>query len=409
MSRNSEIFDNYVKIALERGIVKKAESNAKKTLDNNPRASAQNVSAIEALYGVKPDAHTSMEYKNNIMEVAHPNSVILSPAHDKINGLLENNIERQNIMLNIVNQPSHGNLTHKKYAESELLHSLLRVATDMDNRDNKELRVLADACAEQLKKQADWKSTLEDFFKERGSDALETGKGVGGGAVIGTLLGGLIGAFFGGAGALPGAVAGGKIGAFMGGVIAALSKTSPQAKNVSVNAADTRAQLSDLIKKFPNNNFLLSFDQELRKLIELSDNYSKLTDAAVNNPASNASSSEQVTKDYIDQMERIKILAVKFKSTTGQFEDKLDWASKLKTPVHWFMDDDVEDVEDSLNALLITINKAEIGINEFKSSAAKAASQQTQAPTATPVATHKDQEKIQYYLQQLKNLGVDVK
>lgn len=52
-------------------------------------------------YNVKPE---SQEYENNIMEQAHPNQCILTKSYDPINSLIENDIERQNITLNILKQ-----------------------------------------------------------------------------------------------------------------------------------------------------------------------------------------------------------------------------------------------------------------------------------------------------------------
>ena len=88
----------FVKVAQEKGIVSSKD-----------------------LYEVKPKASDDMTYKNNIMEIAHPNSLVIAPAYDKINGLVENNIERQNILLNIVNKETNGLLTQHKYASNNLI------------------------------------------------------------------------------------------------------------------------------------------------------------------------------------------------------------------------------------------------------------------------------------------------
>jgi len=149
MSR-SEIFDSFVKIAQEKGMISNDSSEAKKKLEQTHRADSLSISDIEALYGVKPDAPKNMEYEHNIMENAHPNSVIVSPSYDKINGLVENNNERQNIILNIVNKTPNGLLTQKKYAEKEFMSALVSVANDLDNKNIDELRVLADACLMQV-------------------------------------------------------------------------------------------------------------------------------------------------------------------------------------------------------------------------------------------------------------------
>lgn len=126
--KQSDIFNRFVKIAEDKGIVD--------------------------LYEVKPDAPEEMSYKSNIMEIAHPESAIVSPAYDKLNGLVENNIERQNILLNIVNKENNGLHTQHKYATQQLMLSLIRVANDLDNSNKDELRILADNCIEQLNKKA---------------------------------------------------------------------------------------------------------------------------------------------------------------------------------------------------------------------------------------------------------------
>lgn len=146
----SEIFDSFVKIAQEKGLVSNDSSNSKKILEETGRADSLDISAIEALYGVKPDAPKDMEYKSNIMEAAHPNSVVIGPSYDKLNALVENNIERQNILLHIVNKTPDGLSTQRKYAEKELTLSLVRVANYLDNTNQDKLRTLADNCLMQL-------------------------------------------------------------------------------------------------------------------------------------------------------------------------------------------------------------------------------------------------------------------
>src|SRR5574338_926186 len=112
----SEIFDSFVKIAEEQGLTSK---DSKKKLEETGRAGSDDISTIEALYGVKPDTAKGADYKKNIMEVAHPNSVVISPSYDKLNGLVENNIERQNILLHIVNKTPDGISTQRKYAQQQ--------------------------------------------------------------------------------------------------------------------------------------------------------------------------------------------------------------------------------------------------------------------------------------------------
>lgn len=149
MRNNSEIFASFVKIAQEKGLM---SNDSKKKLEKDPRADSLSISDIEALYGVKPDLPKGMEYERNITENAHPNSVIVSPSYDKLNGLVENDNERQDILLHIVNKNPNGLSTQHKYAEQDLVMTLVRVANDLDNKNEEELRILADTCLLQASK-----------------------------------------------------------------------------------------------------------------------------------------------------------------------------------------------------------------------------------------------------------------
>lgn len=152
MSRQSEIFNEFVKIAQEKGMISNDSKDSKKKLEQTGRADSLDISAIGALYGVKPDAPKGSDYKKNIMEVAHPNSVVISPSYDKLNGLVENNNERQNILLHIVQKTPDGLNTQRKYAEQDFLLSLVKIANELDQRDEHDLRKLADVCLTQTSK-----------------------------------------------------------------------------------------------------------------------------------------------------------------------------------------------------------------------------------------------------------------
>lgn len=153
--RPSEIFDEFVKIAQEKGML---SNDSKKKLEENPRADSLSVKDIEKLYNVKPDVPKDMEYKSNIMEIAHKDPTVLSSSHDKLNGLVENNIERQNIIINILNKNKKrptGQLNNPKYAQDELTLSLIRLGNSLDALDKDELTKLADIVLDQLTKKKD--------------------------------------------------------------------------------------------------------------------------------------------------------------------------------------------------------------------------------------------------------------
>lgn len=152
--RRSEIFDNFIKIAEEKGLIsdKNYQSDIKKTikrLEESRSHETRTGKEIEELYNVKPDLPKNMEYEFNIIEDAHPDSVIIGPSYDKLNALVENENERQNITLNILNKIPTGQSFNHKYAKNLALN-LFR----LNNIKNKEISKLADTCLNQMTKKA---------------------------------------------------------------------------------------------------------------------------------------------------------------------------------------------------------------------------------------------------------------
>lgn len=154
----SEIFDSFVKIAQAQGLVSdekptnervEAEHTEKDFHETNPRHDSLSIEQIGKLYNTKPAQPKDMEYKKNIMEDAHPEPVVLFMSHDKLNSLIENENEGQNARIRIVLKEPDGHLTQRKYAEKQLVLSLVRLANDLDNSDQAELCKLADTCLEQ--------------------------------------------------------------------------------------------------------------------------------------------------------------------------------------------------------------------------------------------------------------------
>ena len=144
----SQIAEEFAK-ALDLDALKKEAYKNMQEYKDDPyaRAGSDTIETIEALYGVKPDGQ---DYENCIMEIAHPNSVIIAPSYDKINALVENNIERNRIMRNIALGMPPANLTDPKYAHKELVFELVRIANEMDSKNQEELYKLADACLVEL-------------------------------------------------------------------------------------------------------------------------------------------------------------------------------------------------------------------------------------------------------------------
>lgn len=161
--RKSEIFDSFVKIAQEKGLVSKesVSDKSKEILEKTRRADSLSIEDIAKLYNVKPDSPVEMHYVRNIVEIAHKNPFIIAPSYDKLHGLVENVNERQDITLNILNKCPSGRITQHKYAKQDLIMSLVRIANDLDNQNKDQLRILADTCLSQLSEPAPIKKTAQ--------------------------------------------------------------------------------------------------------------------------------------------------------------------------------------------------------------------------------------------------------
>ena len=400
----SEIFNNYAKIALQNGLVKvsaedKPKEKPKKINETNPRFDSLSIEDIANLYGKKPDMPEDMKYERNIIEDAHPERVIMFRSHDKVNSLVENDQERQNIIINMIRKMPNGNLSNKKYAQSELALSLVRLAIDMDNKKKDEFRVLADTCMNQLQKlaagaDADW-SGLWDKVKEKAGDAVDVGTGAGAGGLLGTVAGGLIGAIGGPGGIWLGMQVGGATGAALSGVLSAIFKTSPQAKNVALNAQLALDQLKDLIKDDPSNAFLKQLQGSLVHIIPTASNYSKVVDKMhmPNATSSDKQEAATVATVYLDELKKLSGMISVFMTNAkaGEYAPKeSDWWSKLKSPFTAILGDDVNDEVKALQVLQNVIVNAEAGIEavqaEIGQVAGSAEAKATPAPTAAPPA-----------------------
>ena len=136
----SEIFDEYVKIMTDKGFVKKADLLTQHDKEND----SDYAEKIKALYGIDIKLNDS---NKEIIEQAHPESVIIAPSYDKLNALVENINERHNVMVGIVNKTPNGNLTQHRYASKDLLDELIRLGFDLDNAGEDSLSKTADECA----------------------------------------------------------------------------------------------------------------------------------------------------------------------------------------------------------------------------------------------------------------------
>lgn len=143
MKNDSEVFENYLKII--------------KAKDNKDPYAPKSVGKVKDITKLYYHGDDFIEYEKCLMEVAHPNKVIVTKTYDPINSLVENNIERQKIMLNIVSKPPTGQHSYQKYTESKnnLLLSLIKTANELDFENKDQLRILADYCIESVKKKSE--------------------------------------------------------------------------------------------------------------------------------------------------------------------------------------------------------------------------------------------------------------
>lgn len=352
--------------------------------DAHPRVGSDTIEVIEDLYGVKPDKPKSQQYEHNIMEVAHPEKEIIAPSYDKLNGLVENCIERQKILLNIMRKPSNGQSTHHKYA-ADLAKTIAKVATDLENKHHLELSKWADSCLTQLQSQAlDW-SDFSDFFKGKGSDIVDIGEGAGVGALLGGALGGLIGVFGGPIGMAAGAAGGAAIGA----AASALFKTGPQAKNVALNAQEAAVALQKLQTRLSDDPFLGALAKALQRIQSTAEAYTRVVDEMNVEGASRAEEAEAAGAAYQSQIMQLDRMIDIFLANAkgGKYaEQGADWWEKLKAPVSAIIGDDVSDAIGAMQTLEVVTHDALKGIMEARSRARSLHSEVATAPAPAPAA-----------------------
>lgn len=133
---DGEIFEEYLKIQEQQGFITKADyASARRGSDNQK--------TIELLYGIKSEPE-------KILEKAHPETAVVSPAHDKMNGIVETLQQRQNIMAQIALKTPTGENTMHRYvtAHERLIKELYKSASLLDEKNETKLAQKADKCLE---------------------------------------------------------------------------------------------------------------------------------------------------------------------------------------------------------------------------------------------------------------------
>jgi hypothetical protein len=263
----SDIFDEYAKIAEAQGLIQKdaffnSDEYKKKIEDNGGRAGSDDISTIEALYGKKKD-----KKDKSIIEEAHPETIVVSPAYDAFNGVVENEQERQNISINIALRPPNGNINTRRYvkAKQELVDALIRVGFLMDNKNEDQIMKLADSCSSKLVME---KKIVKTAFQW--GDLLAPLGGMLSGAGTGAIIGG----------GIPGAIVGGLIGLI--GATGIVNHISPADQGVINNGHNALQRLSDALEETPKIAKLINpLIKDMLSFLALAENVENASPVAV--------------------------------------------------------------------------------------------------------------------------------
>ena len=113
-------------------IIAAQDDASKKALEADRRVDSLTAEKISKLYNL--DVNT--KGKRNIVEEAHPETLVAFESYYKLNGVLKNDNESQDITINILNRKQTGFLVHEKLAsQSALINSLVKTANYLDSRD----------------------------------------------------------------------------------------------------------------------------------------------------------------------------------------------------------------------------------------------------------------------------------
>lgn len=323
--KRSEIFENYAKIALEKGLIdNKIIATAEAMTQEDKYKNSEWKKNIEALYNVKLD-------NKDILDQAHPKSVIVGPAYDKVNALIENLKEQHNVMVGLVNKMPGSDNIGTKYASAhnDLLSELIKIGYSMDNKHIDDLRILADSCSERITK----KSQL----------------------VEGAIVGGI---------------------AAVVAIIAIINHTTPSDQGVYNNCEKAIVEINELKPKLPqigkNIDNLLS---DLTALQSLSKQYNDLdgVDASTPEKLIDAANKEKPKFDLVrkyksacglmkDEITKYITLINSYKMQT---ERSWDWWQKLKNVSEYLTGDDKEDAVLALTTLQNSLEESVTEANHF--------------------------------------------
>lgn len=143
----SDIWDDFEKEAISQGLIS-VEAKDKKTKKEKTYNKPHD-DAIRLLYGIEPE---TIFKSNDLIEVAHPETAIVSDTYDAMNAVVENENQRHDIFTYIALRQPDGKINHRRYvaAKSNLINSLVKAGFTLDNSEEEDLMSLADSCARRL-------------------------------------------------------------------------------------------------------------------------------------------------------------------------------------------------------------------------------------------------------------------
>lgn len=361
---SQEIFNEYVKIAEKMGLISSdsyvtAEEEAKK---KNDSAKKDMDLAAALFYGIKPNGK---EDDISLLEKAHPRVAVVSPAEDRVNGIVENDQQRQDIMMQIATRPTNGKYQQKAFvtAHENLSKSLTKASIALQREQYKDLSRFAIDCHDRLEKEA--------------VPAI----------IIAGVLSTVVTAV---------------------GIIAAINYTKNIAVNVIANATQTEKELLDLKGKMSSDIVDYILD-DLKILKEQATKFSNL-------PTIRAISREDIPvvkekfakelkmadtyRNVLEQFSKnIPTYISRLKNTETKNDDAWDWWEKVKRVGKIFTPDDVDDVVKALEGLEGAITKAIANVDFYVKDAEqytptiKAVLEQSQNPVSELAARETSDDK----------------
>lgn len=169
--RHSDVFEEYAKIALERGLISNAQEEKDSSKKTEKKEDSKELSNAEILYGIKQVS------THELLQQAHPKTVVMGPAYDALNGVVEDLELRSNVMQHIALKNPKILQTNTRYVKAykDLLDETVKLGFYLDNKNQNSLMKLADSCTQELTKEANWKLKLLKLLGIGAAAGLTTG------------------------------------------------------------------------------------------------------------------------------------------------------------------------------------------------------------------------------------------